>query len=91
MSAVMSHQVLTILMYLKKAWFKMALPAQPSYSLKHLHIIRTGATVPAAHNALPDCYGVLKVLKTLSSLDFEACYKLSEPWEAVEARCFGKK
>ena len=60
---------------------------QPSYSLKHLHILRTGTAVPAAHNALPDCYGTLAVMNSLKKLDFEFTVKWSEPWMAVEARC----
>lgn len=60
---------------------------QPSYSLKHLHILRTGTAVPAAHNALPDCHGTLDIMKSLKKLDYDFAKKNSEPWEAVEARC----
>jgi hypothetical protein len=60
---------------------------QKGFSLGHLHTLRVGKPVPAAHNALPDCQGVLNVMNTMKKLTYDFAKNNSETWGAVEARC----
>lgn len=70
-----------------KDWFKLCLPKQQSYALNHLHIIRTGKSVPASHNALPDAQAMMTIMVSLKAMTYELAAANSESWEVLQARC----
>ena len=72
-------------------WFKDAAPKQKSYSLGKLYPKFVGRAVPAAHNALPDCLAVIALMNSMPKITPDLCKTLAEPWEAIVARCIGKR
>ncbi len=60
----------------------------PRYSIDSLHKSFFGKPPPAAHNAIPDCYALIRIINTEKyRVHSDVAWLKSEPWHNIRSRC----
>lgn len=70
-------------------WMKQTTEGKfPSYSISNLHKSLIGSPPPAAHNALPDCYALVRIINAEAyRVHSDTAWMKSEPWHHIRSRC----